>query len=83
MLFNTLSRMRTISPSASANAIESGMSVFFIQKPPLESSSKRKIIPASAEKLLAAIDAGQGGATIAQPQPLFPRLELPPEEVAA
>jgi hypothetical protein len=43
-----MSRMRTIVPPASANAIESGMSVFFIQKPPLASSSKRKIIPASA-----------------------------------
>ncbi len=38
------------------------------------------VIPASAEKLLAAIDAGQGGAPIAQPVPLFPRLELEEEE---
>jgi methionyl-tRNA synthetase len=36
----------------------------------------RPVIPASAEKLIAAIDAGAGGVPIAQPQPLFPRLEL-------
>jgi len=35
------------------------------------------VIPASADKLLTLIDAGEGGAPIAQPQPLFPRLELP------
>jgi methionyl-tRNA synthetase len=40
------------------------------------------VIPASAEKLLAAIDAGEGGAPIAQPVPLFPRLELEEEEEA-
>ena len=40
------------------------------------------VIPASAEKLLAAIDAGDGGAPIAQPVPLFPRLELEEEEAA-
>ena len=34
------------------------------------------IIPASAEKLLALIAGGEGGAPIAQPTPLFPRLEL-------
>ena len=34
------------------------------------------VIPASADKLLTMIDAGQGGTQIAQPQPLFPRLEL-------
>ena len=33
------------------------------------------VIPASAEKLLALIDAGSGGTAIAQPTPLFPRLE--------
>jgi len=38
------------------------------------------IIPASASKLLEAIDAGADGAPIAQPVPLFPRLELPEEE---
>jgi methionyl-tRNA synthetase len=41
------------------------------------------IIPASADKLLSLIDAGEGGAPIPQPTPLFPRLELPEEEVAA
>jgi methionyl-tRNA synthetase len=42
------------------------------------------IIPASAEKLMALIDAGAGGAPIPQPTPLFPRLELDAdEEVAA
>jgi methionyl-tRNA synthetase len=40
------------------------------------------IIPASADKLLTLIDAGQGGAPIPQPMPLFPRLELEEEEVA-
>jgi methionyl-tRNA synthetase len=39
------------------------------------------IIPASAEKLLEAIAVGEGGTPIAQPAPLFPRLEL--EEEAA
>lgn len=38
------------------------------------------IIPQSAEKLLAAIDEGEGGAPIAQPTPLFPRLELEEDE---
>ena len=37
-----------ISPSAPTKAIESGMSVFFIQNPPVISSSNRKIIPASS-----------------------------------
>ena len=41
------------------------------------------IIPASAEKLLSLIDAGSGGAPIAQPTPLFPRLELPEDEEEA
>ena len=41
------------------------------------------IIPESAEKLLAVIDAGEGGAPIAQPAPLFPRLELEEDEEAA
>jgi methionyl-tRNA synthetase len=41
------------------------------------------IIPASADKLLSLIDAGEDGAPIPQPTPLFPRLELPEEEVAA
>jgi methionyl-tRNA synthetase len=40
------------------------------------------IIPASADKLLTLIDAGEGGAPIPQPSPLFPRLELA-EEAAA
>jgi methionyl-tRNA synthetase len=40
------------------------------------------IIPASADKLLSLIAAGEGGAPIAQPTPLFPRLELEEQEVA-
>ena len=41
------------------------------------------IIPASADKLLTLIDAGEGGAAIPQPTPLFPRLELREDEEAA
>ena len=41
------------------------------------------VIPGSADKLLTLIDSGKGGAPIAQPQPLFPRLELPEEAEAA
>jgi methionyl-tRNA synthetase len=41
------------------------------------------IIPASARKLIEAIDAGEGGKPIAQPVPLFPRLELEEGEDAA
>jgi methionyl-tRNA synthetase len=41
------------------------------------------IIPASSEQLLTLIDAGEGGAPISQPIPLFPRLELEDEEAAA
>jgi methionyl-tRNA synthetase len=41
------------------------------------------IIPASADNLLSLIDAGEGGAPILQPTPLFPRLELPQEEEEA
>ena len=41
------------------------------------------VIPASANKLLTLIDSGKGGAAIAQPQPIFPRLELPEDEEAA
>jgi methionyl-tRNA synthetase len=41
------------------------------------------IIPESAAKLIASIDAGEGGVPIAQPTPLFPRLELPEDEEAA
>jgi methionyl-tRNA synthetase len=40
------------------------------------------IIPMSADKLLSLIEAGEGGAPIPQPQPLFPRLELAEEEAA-
>ncbi|HEX8841931.1 MAG TPA: class I tRNA ligase family protein, partial [Sphingomicrobium sp.] len=40
------------------------------------------IIPMSADKLLTLIDAGEGGAPIPQPVPLFPRLELPEDEEA-
>src|SRR4051812_21592274 len=41
------------------------------------------VIPESAEKLITLIDAGEGGAPIPQPTPLFPRLELPEDEEAA
>ena len=34
------------------------------------------IIPGSAAKLIALIDSGEGGQSIAQPTPIFPRLEL-------
>ena len=34
------------------------------------------VIPASAARLIAMIDAGDGGAPMAQPVALFPRLEL-------
>jgi methionyl-tRNA synthetase len=40
------------------------------------------IIPASTDKLLTLIDAGEGGAAIPQPTPLFPRLELEEERAA-
>jgi methionyl-tRNA synthetase len=40
------------------------------------------VIPASAEKLLALISGGEGGTPIAQPTPLFPKLELEEEEAA-
>jgi methionyl-tRNA synthetase len=40
------------------------------------------IIPMSADKLLTVLDAGEGGAPIAQPTPLFPRLELEEETEA-
>jgi methionyl-tRNA synthetase len=40
------------------------------------------IIPASADKLLTLIDAGDAGSPIPQPTPLFPRLETPEEEEA-
>ena len=39
------------------------------------------VVPESADKLLTLIDSGRDGQPIAQPQPLFPRLELE-EEVA-
>jgi methionyl-tRNA synthetase len=41
------------------------------------------VIPASADKLMTLIDAGEGGTPISQPTPLFPRLELPEDEEAA
>ena len=40
------------------------------------------VIPASVERLIALIDSGQDGTPIAQPTPIFPRLELE-EEAAA
>ena len=41
------------------------------------------IIPTTADKLLTLIDAGEGGTPIAQPTPLFPRLELEEEPETA
>ena len=41
------------------------------------------VIPASAEKLIALIDSGKDENPIAQPTPIFPRLELGEEEAAA
>ena len=41
------------------------------------------IIPASAERLLAHLAAGEGGAPIPQPVPLFPKLELEEEPETA
>jgi methionyl-tRNA synthetase len=41
------------------------------------------VIPASADKLIALIDSGKDGAPIAQPTPIFPRLELQEDEAAA
>ena len=41
------------------------------------------VIPESADKLLTLIDSGSGGQPIAQPQPLFPRLELEEETAEA
>ena len=41
------------------------------------------VIPGSAARLIAMIDAGEGGKPIAQPVALFPRLELEAEEGAA
>ena len=38
------------------------------------------VIPESADNILTLIDSGSGGQPIAQPQPLFPRLELKEEE---
>ena len=40
------------------------------------------VIPGSAEKLIELIDSGKKGAPIAQPVPIFPRLELGEEEAA-
>jgi methionyl-tRNA synthetase len=40
------------------------------------------IIPESARRLIDAIDAGEGGQPIAQPVPLFPRLELEESDAA-
>ena len=41
------------------------------------------VVPASAEKLIALIDSGKGGNPIAQPTPIFPRLELEDSEEEA
>ena len=40
------------------------------------------VIPESARKLIALIDGGKDGTPIAQPVPIFPRLELGEEEAA-
>jgi methionyl-tRNA synthetase len=40
------------------------------------------IIPTSTDKLLTLIDAGERGTPIAQPTPLFPKLELEEAEAA-
>jgi methionyl-tRNA synthetase len=40
------------------------------------------VIPTSAAALRALLDSGRDGQPIAQPTPLFPRLELPAEEAA-
>ena len=45
-------------------------------------ASVAPIIPQSADKLLTLIDSGEGGVPIAQPQPLFPRLELDEDQAA-
>jgi methionyl-tRNA synthetase len=37
------------------------------------------VVPASADRLLTLVDSGAGGQPIAQPTPIFPRLELPAE----
>ena len=41
------------------------------------------VIPGSAARLLELIDGGQGGTPIAQPQPIFPRLELAEDDEEA
>ena len=41
------------------------------------------VTPASADKLLALIASGSGGEPIAQPVPIFPRLELDDQAEAA
>ena len=41
------------------------------------------VIPESADKLLTLVDSGRDGQPIAQPQPLFPRLELEEEPAEA
>jgi len=46
-------------------------------------ASVQPVIPASADKLIALIDSGLDGAPIAQPTPIFPRLELGEEEEEA
>ncbi|MEO8175563.1 MAG: methionine--tRNA ligase [Sphingomicrobium sp.] len=38
------------------------------------------VTPGSAERLIALIESGSGGAAIAQPVPIFPRLELEPAD---
>jgi methionyl-tRNA synthetase len=44
--------------------------------------SVQPVIPASADRLIALIDSGHGGQPMAQPTPIFPRLELEEEEAA-
>jgi methionyl-tRNA synthetase len=40
------------------------------------------IVPSSAQMILDLIDSGAGGQPIAQPTPIFPRLELDAEQTA-
>jgi methionyl-tRNA synthetase len=47
------------------------------------SNAVEPVIPGSAAQLKSFIDSGAGGTPIAQPTPLFPRLELPEAEEAA
>jgi len=47
-----MSRMRRITPWRSKKAMERGIRVFFIQKPPAVGAGKRKTMPSSSGKAL-------------------------------